>query len=380
MKLVFINDSIFKYAVRASSAVGGAERQQWLLARALVAAKWSVSIGVAAEIPSGKSATIDGVRFVDIGYRNGHFLSAWYKFFLLERPNWCYWRGADHVLGPAVEIAKLANVKTIFSLAFDTDVSPRRALWRRPFLWPLYTWGLLRCDKIFVQHSQQLSNLARRYRGKAAVVPSIAGVLSTAKSHFKRGNYAAWVGVLRQPKRPDLLIQIAQRAPDIHFVVCGGPSTHRSPAGFADLVIKNLRNLPNVDFMGQVPPDTAQEIIGNSAVLVSTSDQEGFPNTFLQAWGSGTPVVSLKVDPNHVIERLGLGTVHSKIDDLIAQIRLLIQAPAERDDIGRRARQYVEAEHSEATVVAQFESAVGKSQQSVTCPGTFCEPSGSAPQ
>ena len=50
MKLAFINDHIYKYASGAPSAVGGAERQQWLLARGLVAAGWSVSVAVSEEI------------------------------------------------------------------------------------------------------------------------------------------------------------------------------------------------------------------------------------------------------------------------------------------------------------------------------------------
>ena len=108
--------------------------------------------------------------------------------------------------------------------------------------------------------------------------------------------------------------------------------------------------------------------------MLSTSDGEGFPNTFLQAWGSGTPVASLKIDPNHVIERLGLGAIHSNTDDLLREVRSLINAPTERDKIGARARQYVEAEHSEAAVVAQFESSIGTIRDASTSPVTLCEP------
>ena len=34
MKIAFLNDGIYEYATDAPSAVGGAERQIWLLARA----------------------------------------------------------------------------------------------------------------------------------------------------------------------------------------------------------------------------------------------------------------------------------------------------------------------------------------------------------
>src|ERR1044071_3685230 len=186
MKLVFINDGVYKYASGAPSATGGAERQQWLLARALAAARWQVAVGVTDEIAAGGRCNINGVNFIGIGHGYGHVFSAWYRFFVSERPDWCYWRGADYALGPAVEIAKLAKAKTIFSLAFDTDVRPRDALSRRTYCWPLYAWGLLRCERIFVQHGNQLANLPARYLFKAKIVPSIANTIPTAKCHFNR--------------------------------------------------------------------------------------------------------------------------------------------------------------------------------------------------
>src|SRR6266480_3194173 len=115
MKLAFINDSIYKYASGAPSAVGGAERQQWLLARALSAAGWSIIVAVSEELKAGKRTLIDGVEFVGITPGHGHVLSAWYRFLLSERPDYWYWRGANHLFGPTVEIAKLARVSTIFA-------------------------------------------------------------------------------------------------------------------------------------------------------------------------------------------------------------------------------------------------------------------------
>src|SRR5262245_2185428 len=100
MKLVFVNDSIYAYATSAPSAVGGAERQQWLLARALAATGWSVTVGVREALKAGERRTIDGVEFVGIG--QGHILLAWYRFLVAERPDWWYWRCADHWWGPAV--------------------------------------------------------------------------------------------------------------------------------------------------------------------------------------------------------------------------------------------------------------------------------------
>jgi glycosyltransferase involved in cell wall biosynthesis len=100
-------------------------------------------------------------------------------------------------------------------------------------------------------------------------------------------------------------------------------------------------------------------VIAEAAALISTSDEEGFPNTFLQAWSSGTPVISLKIDPDHVIERRGLGAVSGDINTAATTVRNLIQRPDERERIAHRARRYVEEYHSAAAVTAVFNQAVG---------------------
>jgi glycosyltransferase involved in cell wall biosynthesis len=356
MKLVFINDQVCNYASGDPSAVGGAERQQWLLARALVAAGWSVRGGVRQALPMGQRRSIDGVEFVGVG--GGHILLTWYRFLSAERPDWLYWRCADHLLGPVARIARLAHVRTIFAAGFDSDVQPRHALHRRRRWWPLYAWGLSQAERLFLQHGGQLSALPHKWQSKAYVVRSVAGGRASVKPHAERERYVAWVGMLRQPKRPDLLLEIAGHAPAIRFIVCGGPSAHRSSPRYGSQILEALAALPNVEFLGQVEPDRAQRVIADAAVLLSTSDGEGFPNTFLQAWSSGTPVVSLKIDPDSVIEQARLGVVADGVDAAINALRGLLDSPEQRDEIGVRARQYIATHHSEAVVMNSFTSAL----------------------
>jgi glycosyltransferase involved in cell wall biosynthesis len=353
MKLVFVNDGIYSYAAGAPSAVGGAERQQWLLARTLAAKGWFVTVGVRNLMNAEERRTIDGVDFVSIGQEQ--ILFAWSRFLAAEHPDWWYWRCADHLLGPAVEIAKWRGVQTIFSAGSDLDIQPRRALSRRPRWWPLYAWGLARTDRIFVQHRGQMSQLAPRWRAKARILPSIGGEIMSVKSHAERAQYVAWVATLWQVKRPDVLIEIARKAPTLHFVVCGGPITFMSPPGYSERIIDALRVLPNVEYRGQVAPEEAQQVIANAAVLLSTSDEEGFPNTFLQAWSSGTPVVSLSVDPDDVIKQEGIGAVSGSVERAVADLDMLMKSWHQRDEIAVRAQRYVTKTHSEADVVSAFE-------------------------
>jgi len=172
--------------------------------------------------------------------------------------------------------------------------------------------------------------------------------------------------MLRQPKRPDLLLEIARKAQNLRFIVCGGPSTHRSPNGYVTPIVDALKNLPNVDYRGQVAPDNAHKIIANASVLLCTSDGEGFPNIFLEAWASGTPVVSLTVDPDHVIERKKMGVISKNVDNAIADLTALINRPEHCEEIAVRSRQHVAETHSEATVMASLMHALTEDLQQET--------------
>ncbi len=356
MKLVFVNDLIYEYASGSPRRVGGAERQQWILARALVSLGWSVTIGVRHALQASKCENIDGVNFVGIG--SGIYLWACYRFLLSERPDWWYWRAAEHWWGPAVQIAKMAKVRTIYAAAFDTDVIPRRALARRKRWWPLYAWGLMCSDRIFVQHEGQLSRLAPQWQSKAFIVPSFSGEISMSTPHEQRREYVAWVANLRRPKRADLLIEIAKKIPAIQFVVCGGLTSHRSSREYGQKIVAGLCALPNVEYLGLVDPQKAKQIIAEASMFLSTSDSEGFPNTFLEAWSSGTPVVSLTIDPDGIIQHKGLGRVTGTFEQASKDIEILMADPKLRDQIGRHAKGYISERHSLEGVTKIFLEAI----------------------
>jgi glycosyltransferase involved in cell wall biosynthesis len=164
--------------------------------------------------------------------------------------------------------------------------------------------------------------------------------------------------MLRQPKRPDLLVEIAKEAQNLRFVVCGGPSDHRSPKDYGTEIIAALSALPNVDYRGQVSPAAADDVIANASALLCTSDGEGFPNIFLEAWASGTPVVSLKIDPDDVMMRNEIGLVSRDIQTTISNLTSLINQPQRREEMAVRSRSYVTEAHSEPAVVSRFQRAL----------------------
>jgi glycosyltransferase involved in cell wall biosynthesis len=189
------------------------------------------------------------------------------------------------------------------------------------------------------------------------VVRSISTTYSSFTAHADRERYVAGVGMLRQPKRPDLLIEIAKRSPDVKYIVCGGPTSHRSPSGYGQNIIDRFKGISNIEFRKQVPPEEAEKIIAEASVLLCTSDQEGFPNTFLQAWSHGTPVITLQVDPDSLIKNLDMGRVTGTVEATVEQVRRLLSLPEEREDIAVKARSYVVLHHSEDAVIKTFADA-----------------------
>jgi glycosyltransferase involved in cell wall biosynthesis len=358
MKIALVNpnDMVYRYGSGDPTAVGGAERYQWLLARALARHGWSTVVGVRSVLARGERVDIDGVKFIGIG--SGQFFKEFYRFLASERPEWCFWYGSTHLLGPAVAIGALTGTRSLFAAQFDLDVRPAEALSERRRFWPLYAWGLAGCSKIVLQHRGQYAELPSRWHRKAYVIPGVVAVPERFKPHAERDPYVAWVGVLRQPKRPDLVIEIARRCPSVRFVVCGGSSGHRSPPGYSERMIEELRRVPNIDYLGQVAPGRAIEIIGDAALLLSTSDGEGFPSVFLEAWAHGTPVVSLVVDPDQLIARQEIGVMCEGAEAAGGSIRELVGSVEQRHQMAVRAHEYAVRTHSGGAVAASLERAL----------------------
>ena len=152
-------------------------------------------------------------------------------------------------------------------------------------------------------------------------------------------------------ERLDRLLAIAAQLPDVAFEIAGSIDT-AFPAGNA--LIDQAHARANVRVLGQVARDHMPAVYAGATCLLCTSDYEGFPNTFLEAWAQGVPVVST-VDPDGLIASERLGCTNTTDAGLAGHIEHLAAAPEEHGAIGRRAREYVERHHSPASALAAFE-------------------------
>ena len=97
---------------------------------------------------------------------------------------------------------------------------------------------------------------------------------------------------------------------------------------------------------GEKTSEEVDELLRTAHIFVNTSVHEGFPNTFIQAWLRDVVVVSLQVDPDHSLERRGVGIVAHSESGLVAAVRGLIDNPDVRAAYLERGRVHAIEHHS----------------------------------
>jgi glycosyltransferase involved in cell wall biosynthesis len=135
-------------------------------------------------------------------------------------------------------------------------------------------------------------------------------------------------------------------------VLAGGPMPG-SETYYEDVRAAAAR-LPNVNMQGAVRYADSGMLFDRAKIFLNTSSIEGFPNTFLQAWIRGVPVVSF-FDPDSLVQRLQLGHIANSVDEMREAIRSLLEDDADRQLIGRRAREFATREYTTGVAARYLE-------------------------
>jgi glycosyltransferase involved in cell wall biosynthesis len=109
---------------------------------------------------------------------------------------------------------------------------------------------------------------------------------------------------------------------------------------------ETISNIKNLKYLGEKSQKEVNRILSKSHILVNTSKEEGFSNTFIQAWMRQVPVISLNCDPDDVLKKENLGFHSGTLKRLINDIRFLVENDDYRQKIGKRAMIYAKNNHS----------------------------------
>ena len=220
----------------------------------------------------------------------------------------------------------------------------------------LFRHGLRHADRILLQTHHQQASLLRGFGLTGTVLPMPCEGPSEQEyvppDPFRGIKpRVVWVGRLSAEKRLEWLIEIASQLPELAFEVAGAPADGEETAR---VLAARAAALANVTLLGKVPRSQMPGVYRNAAALLCTSTYEGFPNTFLEAWSHGVPVVST-IDPDGLIAARGLGVVAHEPSAIVAALRELLSTPARWHGSSGRARDYFRERHTPEQALPLFE-------------------------
>lgn len=368
MRIAFLTLNAYDMLSGDGETVGGAQLQQVLIGRELADRGHDV-VFIENESDHKREGHVDGIRVVTRPNRtdSNPLLQAVLRSLdlvtLLGRidPDVCYVRMPLFELLPTAAYCMLSNTRLIYGFAHDSELGDSPiAFETRVTNNPLYRAAIRTArstaDTLIAQNEYQ-ERLARE-QYDCPVVKVSNGYQpkdEPGEPPFSGDRpVVLWVSTLRPWKRPELVLELADNVPEALFVIVG-PRSDDAPEMY-DEVRDGAQQRDNVRFEGFVPYDDIDAYFAASDIFCNTSTDEGFPNTFLQAWAYGTPVASLSVNPDGILAEGNTGVYADGDVELLASELTRILDDGERlSALSAGAREHFAAEHSIERLADDYE-------------------------
>lgn len=357
--------------VHWSAFMGGSQYQVRCLVNALLAdGRFDVSY-VARRIDDTHVA--DGYRIVPVSRRRdvprlGYVTDAWPLWRTLStlRPDVIYQRIGCGYTGIAAAWARRHRVRMIWHVASDADVAAeelrtRQNALRRVAERAAVRHGIRHADTIVVQTRRQAELLERHHDRSATLVVPNFHPPPTEVPDKSDPFTVAWVANFKPLKRPEVFMRLAARCAHlegVRFLMIGAPAARDSERRWREELARLQAEVPNLECTGAIGQDEVNAHLARAHLLVNTSDYEGFPNTFIQAWMREVPIVSLNVDPDGVLGRAQVGIHAGTEDGLVAAVELFHRDRSLLACYAENAREHALETHGLANIrelVALFE-------------------------
>jgi len=265
-------------------------------------------------------------------------------------PHIIYTRAGTAHLGIASRYAMSSQCSLIWHISSARDVRrfTTRSLRTIPFDYidkRMGEYGIQHADYIFGQAKYEADLLLKNYGRTCDLIVGNWHPEPAQPCRKGRRVKVVWIANIKPLKRPEVFVDLAERlrdVKDVEFIMIGRPGSTRCQRRLES----RIRNLKGLTYLGARSMDEVNRILAESHILVNTSDYEGFPNTFVQAWFREVPVVSLHVDPDDILAKRGLGFHSGSLDMLARDTKRLIENHDLRTRMGKTARAYALENHS----------------------------------
>lgn len=265
-----------------------------------------------------------------------------------------YQRVGGAYTGLCALYARRRAIPMVWHVAHDTEVTrqvldPARNFVRVRLEKRALQYGVRHASRIVVQTQRQAQLLRANYSRTADAV--IANFHPPATDAIDKSGppTVVWIANLKPWKRPEAFVALANALrglEGVRFVMVGAPAAASGNTAWQDALMRSIDATPNLEYVGQKSHEEVNELLARAHIFVNTSTQEGFPNTFIQAWSRDVAVVSLQVDPDRVLERERTG-IHAETETgLHDAVRRLIEDGNCRAEYAGRGRRHAAARHS----------------------------------
>lgn len=265
------------------------------------------------------------------------------------QPDLIYQRVGGVYTGLAAKYCQRNTCQMIWHISSDYDVLPFNFKFRKVMVFKylekkFLEYGIRHADLIIGQTNQQNRLLSANYNRNCDMIVPNFHPFPKEKIYKIKPIKVLWIANLKKIKNPEIFIKLANTIyglVDAKFIMVGRPANNI----WTKDLLRRIEN-SNIIYMGELPISEVNELLAKGHILVNTSIYEGFPNTFIQAWMRKVPVVSLNVDPDNVIKENGIGHHSKSIEQLIADVKILVENDVLRDQMGEKAQKYAFKYHS----------------------------------
>lgn len=364
--ICFVSYGLYSYLNQGSSEnAGGAERQQYLIAKELVDRGYNVS-AIVGDYGQEKHETIEGIEvwrayrsvgksgfkssrgLIKLPLQIGKIMKT---IGIVDSEN--YYTRSSLYYTILYLCSKIKNIQYYCGLSHDRDVEASSIDSNNIIFRKLYLMALRNSEQVISQTEYQKRTLYNNYEVESIVINN--GYI-IPKEIKRNPTYFLWVGrAEKESKNPEIFLDLARQLRQFKFMLIIAP-------GQNEVYYQELRNqaqkLANVVFEGFVAPNDIQSYYRNAIALVNTSSGEGFPNTFLEAWSVGTPVISLNVDLDGLLEQKKIGKYSGSFEQLVNDARELAENDELNSRMGKRGREYTISNHSIEEITDEFERVI----------------------
>ena len=208
--------------------------------------------------------------------------------------------------------------------------------------------------KVYIaQNDNQLQAAARWFDKpgrKLLKIPNTHRPVAVTIRPLEEREYILWVGHLKAFKGPEVVMQLAKAIPEQRFVMIAASKDTPEAGQYRT----EIAPIPNIELIENVAFSDMSSYFSRALVLVNSSISEGFPNTFLQAFQTLTPLATTGIDPDGMIVRAGLGKVAADVEELANWLQDLRDQPEQYKEMQDKLARYDQEYFSYDKVKEQY--------------------------